>query len=215
MANESANNTTSRFCSYDFCINYFHQFKENGESPCDTKNLEMSLLHLGFYLASWGMYRGSSFLPKQSMLGLKGAVEVVSEIAESSPEIWDLDVQNYSESRSVEIILETKARLKGAFGSDKPSETLITKIMLGVFGVVPAFDTYFTKATGLRVLDKKSLTKILEIYEKKKTLVDKERRPTKNIFGDDTPLCYSQAKVIDQLYFAKGFAKQTALGKKS
>ena len=87
--------------------------------------------------------------------------------------------------------------------------------MLGVFGVVPAFDTYFTKATGLRVLNEKSLTKILEIYEKKKTLVDKERRPTKNIFGDDTTLCYSQAKVIDQLYFAKGFAKQTALGKKS
>lgn len=215
MANQSANKITSRLYSYDFCINYFHQFKENGESPCDTKNLEMSLLHLGFYLASWGMYRGSSFLHEQSMLGLKDAVKAVSAIAESSPEIWDLDVQNYSESRSVEIILETKVLLKGAFGSDRPSEVLITKIMLGVFGVVPAFDTYFTKATGLRVLNEKSLTKILEIYEGKKTLVDKERRPTKNIYGDDTPLSYSQAKVIDQIYFAKGFEKQTALRKKS
>lgn len=215
MAYESANDTASRLCSYDFCINYFHQFKENIESPCDTKNLEMSLLQLGFYLASWGMYRGSSFLHKQSMLGLKGAVEAVSEIAESRPEIWGLDVQNYSDSRSVEIILETKAQLNGAFGTNKPSETLITKIMLGVFGVVPAFDTYFSKATGLRVLNKKSLAKILEIYEKEKTLIDKRRRPTKNLRGDDTPLCYTRAKIIDEIYFEKGFNELTAIEKKS
>ena len=149
------------------------------------------------------------------MLGLKGAVEAVSEIAESRPEIWGLDVQNYSDSRSVEIILETKARLNGAFGTNKPSETLITKIMLGVFGVVPAFDTYFSKATGLRVLNKKSLAKILEIYEKEKTLIDKRRRPTKNLRGDDTPLCYTRAKIIDEIYFEKGFNELTAIEKKS
>ena len=201
---EEVRELSSRLFTYDFCINYFHEFKVNGEKPCDKKNLEKSLLHLGFYLASWGMYRGSSFLHKQSLLGLQGAVEAVSEIAASSPAIWDLDVEKYSEPRSVEIILETKSHLKKAFGNHGPSETLITKIMLGVFGIVPAFDTYFKKATGLRVLDEKSIATILQIYEKRKALVNRNRQPTKNINGCETTLRYSQAKVIDLIYFAKG-----------
>jgi hypothetical protein len=42
--------------SYDHCYNYFAATKH------PTRDMEKSCAILGFYLASWGMYRGSSYL---------------------------------------------------------------------------------------------------------------------------------------------------------
>ena len=46
-----------RHVSYDFCYNYFQSFKNKEEIK---DNMELSCLQLGFYLASWGLYRGSN-----------------------------------------------------------------------------------------------------------------------------------------------------------
>ena len=45
-----------RYSSFDYCYNYFHLFhKENKLSELANKrNLQMSCLQIGFYLASWG-----------------------------------------------------------------------------------------------------------------------------------------------------------------
>ncbi|MEK7664769.1 MAG: hypothetical protein AAB361_01360, partial [Patescibacteria group bacterium] len=51
---------------------------------------------------------------------------------------------------------------------NKPSDTLITKIMLGVFANVPAFDKYFRKSFKIHSFNKKSLLKIKNFYEKNK-----------------------------------------------
>ena len=42
-----------RFRSWEHCYSYF----QGRPTDCD-----LASLHLAFYLASWGMYRGSSFL---------------------------------------------------------------------------------------------------------------------------------------------------------
>lgn len=39
--------------SWDFCFTYFQ------DNPHPTQNMETSCLQLGYYLASWGMLRGS------------------------------------------------------------------------------------------------------------------------------------------------------------
>lgn len=51
-----------RYASYDYCFNYFQSFYNNGTvvELASEANLQMSCLQLGFYLASWGMLRGSS-----------------------------------------------------------------------------------------------------------------------------------------------------------
>src|SRR5690625_5998584 len=49
-----------RYSSFDYCYNYF---KNTDDYLAD---IEKSCLALGFYLASWGMYRGSSFLLNKS-----------------------------------------------------------------------------------------------------------------------------------------------------
>ncbi len=51
-----------RNSSFDYCYNYFRS--NNAEAILRDK--EKSCAILGFYLASWGMMRGSSFLLQKS-----------------------------------------------------------------------------------------------------------------------------------------------------
>ncbi|MDO4626572.1 MAG: hypothetical protein Q4A81_04605 [Pasteurellaceae bacterium] len=48
-----------RYKSWEHCYQCFHQAIKEG---CDDKTIDDLSLQLSFYLASWGMYRGSSFL---------------------------------------------------------------------------------------------------------------------------------------------------------
>src|SRR5215471_2198526 len=47
-----------RYRSWEHCFGYFRKAKPDGV----LASLDTAALQLGFYLASWGMYRGSSFL---------------------------------------------------------------------------------------------------------------------------------------------------------
>ena len=49
----------ARYLSWEHCYKVFAP--HIGKSPTD-KDADFLALHLGFYLASWGMYRASSFL---------------------------------------------------------------------------------------------------------------------------------------------------------
>lgn len=57
----------ARYTSFDYCFNYFQSHREQGKLPDLLRGeaLQLSCLHLGFYLASWGMLRGSSELPSE------------------------------------------------------------------------------------------------------------------------------------------------------
>jgi hypothetical protein len=59
---KTKHNSNDRYASFDYSYNYFH--------PSNKHNLigdmEKSCLSLGFYLASWGMFRGSSFMLEKS-----------------------------------------------------------------------------------------------------------------------------------------------------
>ena len=50
----------SRYYSWEHCYNFFQNNKT--EILTDCKLLHTASLHLAFYLASWGMYRGDTFL---------------------------------------------------------------------------------------------------------------------------------------------------------
>jgi hypothetical protein len=49
--------SNGRFRSWEYCYKCFHDARNNPDADVDYL-----CLHLAFYLASWGMYRGSSFL---------------------------------------------------------------------------------------------------------------------------------------------------------
>ncbi len=54
-------NPDDRYTSFDYCYNYFRTTNDLNQ------DIEKSCLVLGFYLASWGMFRGSSFLLQHSI----------------------------------------------------------------------------------------------------------------------------------------------------
>ena len=138
-------NPTGRYTSFDYCYNHFQLHREQGRlSELVTgPNLSLSCLHLAFYLASWGMLRASSVLLQRS---LKHYVPVIQVIASSPAEIWNVDADCYDEA-NCRLVFEMARQIRAAL-PDGASDILVTKIMLGVFGCVPAFDAYFKKGFG-------------------------------------------------------------------
>lgn len=87
---------TARYTSFDYCYNHFQLHRERGvlSKLVVGPNMQLSCLHLGFYLASWGMLRASSALLQRSV---KHYVPVIQVIASSPPEIWNVDADCYTE----------------------------------------------------------------------------------------------------------------------
>lgn len=199
---------TARYASFDYCFNYFRSFYDRGELPSlvAPERLQTSCLHLGFYLASWGMFRGKSHLLQGSM---KHYVPLLQVIAESG-DLFDIDVPDY-DSASMSVVRHGFSKVRSAF-PHPATETLVTKVMLGVFGCVPAFDTYFKSGFGASTFGPKSLGRIRDFYEGNAELIENYRIPTIDFASaEDTGLRYTAAKVVDMIFFVEGLKRGLAL----
>jgi hypothetical protein len=95
-----ARDPTARFASFDYCFNHFqaHRGPRLAELA-SSSGMELSCLHLGFFLASWGMFRGSSTLLQRSIRYYEPVVEA---IASTEAEVWDIDAHAYTDCRNVQ-----------------------------------------------------------------------------------------------------------------
>lgn len=203
-----------RYASFDFCYNHFYSFyKENKLSElADEKNIQTSCLQIGFYLASWGMLRGASFLLEKSARHYKN---LVVEISKMNPKLWKIDVNNYDEE-NIELLIDCKNKIINALGrgNAKTWDTLVTKIMLGVFANVPAYDKFFKKFLKknkiCQTFNKKSLSQLKKFYDDDKNKkIKKELNSYKKIYTYDfltskKPNIYTKAKLIDMWGFVDG-----------
>lgn len=164
--------------------------------------MQISCLQLGYYLASWGMLRGSSFLLSKSV---KVYERVIHAISDADAEMWTIDAHIYT-TPNIEKLLHFKQALTDALPyKSGPSDTLTSKIMLGVFGNVPAFDTYFVKGFGVSTFGEKALRKISEFYTANRLIIDEHRCKTLDFgSGSWTERRYTRAKVIDMIFFIEG-----------
>jgi hypothetical protein len=207
-----------RFASFDYCFNYFQSFREGGGSVADLaegENMLMSCLHLGFYLASWGMFRGSPGLRSRS---LKQFEPVVDLIARTPTDVWVIDAHCYSEAvcgRLVGTANDIAEALHYPDGS-WPTRTLATKIMLGVFGNVPAFDSRVvaglrkTRLTGR--FGFRALQDIGRFYDDHREVIEGHRECTLDFAtGRPTQRRYTRAKVIDEIFYIQGRGGASAL----
>lgn len=190
-----------RYASFDFCYSYFYSFYKRNklQKLADEKNLQMSCLQLGFYLASWGMMRGSSFLLEKSIRNYKNLIITISKM---NPKLWEIDIDKYDEE-NIKLLLNCKQQIIEALGKEnKPSDTLVTKIMLGVFANIPAYDQYFRKSLKLHSANKTSLLKIKKFYEENKEIFDSYKIYTFDFLtSKETDIIYTKAKLIDMCGF--------------
>lgn len=203
-----------RYASFDFCYKYF--FDHRKDFLMD--NIEVSCLHLWSYLASWGMLRGSSKLLQKSPACL---IPLIEHVSKSADILWELDLDNYTKDNIGILIGEYKciySILQDILNNRventkkiKPSITLITKIMLGVYSNIPAFDTNFCEAfrsifgneCGFRSVDDKSLSRLAMFYNENKSAFEREIHII-GFNGNPTNTKYNMVKLIDMYGFMKG-----------
>ena len=193
----------ARYASFDYCFNYFQSFREarNIGALVEPENIQLSCLHLGFYLASWGMLRGSAELLQKSARHL---IPVIELIAGADTALWEIDAHCYTEP-NIRQLLDTGRIFRQA--QPGMSDILVTKIMLGVFGNVPAFDTNFKKGFHVATFGPKALRKISAFYEEPGTVIDRHRTLTLDfVSGEPTSRKYTRAKVIDMAFFIEGMS---------
>lgn len=205
----SKRDVNERFASFDYCYNYFHSFYQDNKllELASDDNIQMSCLQLGFYLSSWGMMR-NSFLMKKSVKNFENLIIAISNM---NPILWEIDVDKYTE-KNMESLMRCKKQIIKSFGENQPSNTLITKIMLGVFANVPAFDNNFKKSNiKLRTLNKDSLIILKNFYVENKAIIDSFKVSTIQFSkGDEiktTNVFYTKAKLIDMYGFMDGMRK--------
>lgn len=192
---------SARYASFDHCFNYFRPGLESNDPEALIRGgaLQSSCLHLGFYLASWGMFRGSATLLQKSAKALEPAVRFA---ADAPTYIMDADVAQYDEDLIKELLYFGKT-----LGSKLPggnSDTLITKAMLGIFGCVPAFDRFFRVGFGTSGFNKKTMHRLRGFYEDHQEAIESQRVATIDFDGKTTRRTYTQAKVLDMVFFTKG-----------
>ena len=198
---------TDRYASFDYCYRYFRC-----SSPDElVRDMEKSCLVVGFYLASWGMFRGSSALLQKSVKHFHPLIEY---IAAQDHSVWNVDVDSY-DSNNIELLRALYAGVRERIVDEGSWHlTLVTKVLLGVFGSVPAFDNYFGDAfrkiipgTGFRSFNAKALGCIKRFYDVNAENIDHAAQSILVLDFDTglpTTLVYPKAKVIDMYGFTLG-----------
>jgi hypothetical protein len=195
-----------RYASFDYCFNYFRSFYEQNRvgDLCSPENIHQGCLQLAFYLASWGMLRGNTVLLKKSA---RIFTPLLERIVQLGGRPWEVDVDSYTDENTA-LLLETGNALREALGSEtKATPTLVTKIMLGVYGNVPAFDTYVKKSLGVNELTEKCLKVVSAFYECHKEAIDCFQRDIRTLdfrTGEETDRHYTKAKIVDMAAFIGG-----------
>ena len=216
--NELKADKNGRFRSWEHCYKCFHDARGNGEADYDYLSLQ-----LAFYLASWGMYRGSSFLLQKDY---KVHTPVVKEILKTEYdcllglECTDLRKENVQRALShlnkkmEKYYDDIRKSVKETDVKNKLSTTLITKILMGTLGCVPAYDRYFIDgvkdqkvSTGIYNLN--SLLKLADFYEENYSKLETVRKKLK-VYN----LPYPQMKLLDMGFWQIGFERDDSKGLK-
>jgi hypothetical protein len=165
---EAARGPHHRYRSWEHCYGFFRQNQRTGIAG----QKEYAALHLGFYLASWGMYRGSTFLHKHTYTIHLGVIDTL--IAPRFSVLWEQEIgAGENDLDRIPLIIEAIDGVREAYRPFAPSsesrqasDTLVTKVILGTFGCLPACDRFFIegfKRTGHRYsrLNTKFIERIL------------------------------------------------------
>lgn len=198
-----------RYRSWEHCYSHFIKARKSKKVDYDYLSLQ-----LAFYLASWGMYRGSSFLLQKDY---KVHIPVVKELLKNKYDVLAgidciglKDDSNQKLLQDINSFLEKyydeiRKNVKGQELKNELSSTLITKILMGTLGCVPAYDRYFIAgikdqkvATGNYNI--RSIMKLVKFYEKNADRLEPIREKME-VEG----MPYPQMKLLDMGFWQIGY----------
>lgn len=203
-----------RYMSYEHCRKYF---LDNRYFPA---KYDFITLHLYAYLASWGMLR-NSFLLRKDYLFNKPVVKILSKSEYDCLKYFNPfgpNAKNYlgSIKNLKDEINKCYGYKKDKKGKDIPLATdiLVSKIILGTLGYVPAYDTnfksgldeYFGKEevnkNGLKKFEESSMNVMVDFAIKNKKEIENACKELDQLSG--VKGLYTPMKIIDMYFFEVG-----------
>ncbi|KKG07029.1 hypothetical protein [Methanosarcina mazei] len=194
------NDIYSRYSAYDYCYNcfrYFHEVLEREKRELKPFEKNILSLQLGLFLGTWGMFRNSN-LQNCSYKIYEPLIETIFE----EKGLWDIDVKDYCKNGTWKAIDNFKGNMEKALPFSV-TDTLVTKIMMVVFGCVPAYDRNFRETVVPMTFNEDSLKYIYEFYQEKKGFLNQKQKELKTVSvkGGLTDYTYTMAKIIDVIGF--------------
>ncbi len=210
-----------RYLSWEHC---YYQFYHARKKQLPENDIDHLTLQLAFYLASWGMYRGSSFLlwkdykvhipavkeilscEYDKLLGIKCDELSLVENQKSLTKLYKKLEEHYTYVRRT---------IKGNTPKSNISSILITKILMGTLGCVPAYDRYFIygiKKYGVATstYNLNSILMLCDFYQKNKAQFNISCSKMK---VKDVP--YPEMKFLDMGFWQIGYSEDMATKKKT
>jgi hypothetical protein len=190
-----------RYRSWEHCFRFFRA------GPTEIgSNLDVAALQLGFYLASWGMYRGSSFLLQRDYSVHKATVQALC--SNSFAALWEHEIEtNASNEQHADLILQAARAVRGSYQPfGNASDTLVSKVLLGTVGCLPACDRFFIdgfKRSGNKYsyLNARFVRRMIAFCIQRRCELQEERLRIASASGVDYPLM----KLADMYFWQVGF----------
>jgi hypothetical protein len=205
-----------RYQSWEHCYSVFAKYK--GKKLLED-DLDFLCLHLSFYLASWGMYRGSSFLLQKDYRVHGTAIEEIMK--DDYMSLWAIECKNYiCDSDNLQKLFSLSNKLEEIYSGIRRdvckrsrrevpvqaiTDTLITKILMGTLGCVPAYDRYFNdgvKKCGVASarFNPESIQSISDYYDKNSVDFENWRKDISS-----KGIKYPQMKILDMCFWQIGY----------
>ncbi|MBR1613487.1 MAG: hypothetical protein IJ671_08160 [Succinivibrio sp.] len=200
----------SRYRSWEYC--YYSFYKARTVKQVDEDYLDYLSLQLAFYLASWGMFRGSFLLQKD----YKIHVPLIKEMLNPKYDIlFGLECKHMSDANVRNLLTELiklvskhykniREDVKRKEIKSSVSDTLVSKVLMGTMGCVPAYDTYFkagikNKKVAKVKFNMDSLIKLAEFYQQNYDVLEEARS---QLQLED--IYYPQMKLLDMGFWQIG-----------
>ena len=190
-----------RYRSWDHCYNFFQKHHEN---LLDV--LDCAALQLGFYLASWGMYRGSTVIRNYDYTIHRPVICVLA--SSDFKDLWQRDVGAHDNDIGLVATIMKLVKLVGAEYrrlGQKNTDILVTKVLLGTVCCLPARDDYFRKGCSkggftFGSLNEDFVKRILEFCKEYRQELSEIQRDKLDLYGHPYPFM----KLVDMHFFQLG-----------
>ena len=203
----------ARALSWEHCISQFAAaFANPKKSASDEKTVDLLSLHLGFYLASWGMERNSKLMDFDYKIHAPFVRTLMGYSDLFRKDLADFrdDPKAMERFKEMHEAVEKHCSQFSEAKGYRASDILVSKIILGTLGIAPAYDRNVKKSVikyGISggKFSPKSF-KELAYYFTENCFTEKWADITERMTKEMQKLCphYTRAKVIDGILWILG-----------
>jgi hypothetical protein len=202
IRDELLKDTCSRWLSWDHCHQFFREPANLAGQRCNAA------LHLGFFLANWGMFRNSQLLNKNHRF-YEPIVDIIA--SPQAQALLDFPSNGMGDEEAVSSMTAVAGQIESYLRKSgiSPTDTLITKILLATLACIPAIDQQ--ARSGLRKLgvscpgshglpDETALAGIIALVRKNLTILSDGCR----VVTPQSPNQYPPMKILDMYLWRIG-----------